>query len=261
MKSEDSELSRLKSIVAKLRSPEGCPWDRKQTIESLAPYVLEEGFELVEAIEKMKPEKIREEAGDLLMVVMMICRVAEEKGLFDVEGAARSINEKLIRRHPHVFGNKKVNGPEEVLDNWEKIKLKEREKEGENRESILSGVPRGMPALMRALRIGEKASRVGFDWPTPEDSLEKIKEEMAELEKEASKDLEENKERIFEEMGDLLFAVANAARLLKVNPEMALRAALDKFQRRFMKMERMLGKPLDQASFKELDDCWNKTKD
>ncbi len=261
MTDEHPQLLRLVEIVRRLRAPGGCPWDRKQTLQSLAPFVLEEGWELVEALEQNDLEKIREEVGDLLMVTLMICQVARDEGKFDLEAAAREIADKLVRRHPHVFGDAQVEGADQVLERWEEIKKKEKEARPGADQSALSGVPRSMPALLRALRMGEKASRLGFDWPDAASSLDKIREETAEVEEELRKGEKSGSERLFQEVGDLLFAVANAGRLLGVNPEMALRATLDRFERRFRKMEKDLGRPMKEATFEELDLAWNEAKE
>ena len=260
MTEEHPQLLRLVEIVRRLRAPGGCPWDRKQTLRSLAPYVLEEGWELVEALEREDLEKAREEVGDLMMVALMICQVAQDEGKFDLEAAANDIADKLIRRHPHVFGDTKVKDAGEVLERWEEIKKREKEEKPGSDQSALSGVPRAMPALLRALRMGEKASRLGFDWPDARSSLDKIREETAEVEEELRKGEKEGSERLFQEIGDLLFAVANAGRLLGVNPEMALRATLDRFDTRFRRMEKDLGKPMKDATFEELDQAWNEAK-
>ncbi len=261
MTEEHPQLLRLVEIVRRLRAPGGCPWDRKQTLRSLAPYILEEGWELVEALEKNDLEKIREEVGDLLMVALMICQVAADEGKFDLEEAAKDIADKLVRRHPHVFGDAKVKGAGEVLERWEEIKKEEKAQKPESDQSALSGVPRSMPALLRALRMGEKASRLGFDWPDARSSMDKIREETEEVEEELRKGEKEGSPRLFQEIGDLLFAVANAGRLLGVNPEMALRATLDRFDTRFRRMEKDLGKPIREASFEELDRAWNEAKE
>jgi MazG family protein len=191
----------------------------------------------------------------------MICQVAQDEGKFDLESAAKDIADKLIRRHPHVFGDTKVKGAGEVLERWEEIKKREKEEKPESDQSALSGVPRAMPALLRALRMGEKASLLGFDWPDPRSSLDKIREETAEVEEELRKGEKEGSERLFQEVGDLLFAVANAGRLLGINPEMALRATLDRFDTRFRRMEKDLGKPMKDATFEELDQAWNEAKE
>ncbi len=255
------QLLRLVEIVRRLRAPGGCPWDRKQTLRSLAPYILEEGWELVEALEQEDLEKTREEVGDLLMVALMICQVAEDEGKFDLEAAAREIADKLVRRHPHVFGDAQVKDAGEVLERWEEIKKEEKARKPGTDQSALSGVPRSMPALLRALRMGEKASRLGFDWPDARSSMDKIREETAEVEEELRKGEKNGSERLFQEIGDLLFAVANAGRLLGVNPEMALRATLDRFEVRFRRMEKDLDKPIREASFEELDRAWNEAKE
>jgi len=256
---EHPQLLRLVEIIRRLRAPGGCPWDRKQSLESLTTHLLEEGHELVEAIDHGVDAKVREEAGDLLMVIVMLCQVAEDEGRFDLEAAAESISEKLVRRHPHVFGPTHVEGAEEVLYNWEKIKAQERRERSED-TSALSGVPAAMPALLRALRIGEKAARVGFDWPEPQGALRKVREELGELEAELAEGPAPGAARGAEELGDLLFAAANLGRLMGVDPEQALRRTLDRFTARFQKLERDLGKPVAEASFEELDAAWEAAK-
>ena len=257
-KNTHPQLLRLVEIIRRLRAPGGCPWDRKQTLESLTPHLLEEGYELIEAIEAKGDRERCEEAGDLLMVVVMICQVAADEGRFDLEQAARGIGDKLERRHPHIFGDRQVAGADEVVRNWEEIKRRER-REKQSDPSPFAGVPRHLPACLRALRMGQKASLAGFDWPDARGALAKVKEELAELEGEMGGGGERG--ALLHELGDLLFAVANLGRLLGINPEKALRAALDRFDRRYRQMERELGKPPAQAeSADELDAAWERAK-
>lgn len=250
----ETPFERLKAIVERLRSKEGCPWDRKQTPRSLQPYLLEETHEVLEAIDRGDYQRLREELGDLLLQIVMQAQIASEEGHFDIDRVVEDICEKLIRRHPHVFGQVKVRGEEEVLHNWEEIK------KGEGKGSVLDGVPRELPALLRAYRIQEKASRVGFNWSNVEEVLVKVEEELDEL-KAASRfpDLE----TLEDELGDLLFSLVNLARFLKVNPEEALRRTIDKFISRFKYVEQEIGKrgeDLNSVTLEEMDRLWNEAK-
>lgn len=251
------EFTRLKNIVAALRHPQtGCPWDLKQTPVSLLPNFVEELYEAVEAIEKGDPEHIKEELGDLLLHIFMQARLAEENRNFAVEDAARGIADKLIRRHPHVFGEAQAEGAEAVKVNWERIKQKEKAQ----RQSALDGIPKAMPALITAWRMQEKAASVGFDWNDTEPIYAKIQEETAELREAVAIGRQEH---IQEELGDLLFAVVNLARQLKVDAETALRGTIDKFERRFHFVEQSVkeeGKQPAQCSLEELDAHWEKAK-
>jgi len=255
--SKTPAFERLILTMAYLRSEKGCAWDRKQTHKSLIPYLIEESYELVEAIEFENPEKIKEELGDLLCQIAFHAQMASEAGQFQIEDSLQAITEKLIERHPHIFKEEKDLEPEEVRQQWEKIKLIKRD--GDNKSAI-SGLPSGMPALLMAFRIGEKASGVGFDWKNSTDVLAKIDEEVAEIKKEvASKD----KNRLSEEVGDLLFAIASFARKQGIDPEAALRQALRKFQKRFEKMEKEVDrqrKKLYNLRPDELDRLWELVK-
>ncbi len=243
--------------MAYLRSEAGCAWDRKQSHKSLIPYLIEETYELVEAVESGNPEKIKEELGDLLCQIAFHAQIAKEMGQFQIEDSLRAITEKLIERHPHIFLEEKNLEPEEVRQQWEKIKLKKRSGE---KKSGLSGLPAGMPALLMAYRMGEKAGGVGFDWKNSTDVLTKIEEELIEIKKEATS---KDKDRLSEEVGDLLFAVASYARKEEIDPEAALRQALRKFQQRFEKMKKELdrqGKKLYNLPPDELDRLWELVK-
>ncbi|MCA8979912.1 MAG: nucleoside triphosphate pyrophosphohydrolase, partial [Planctomycetes bacterium] len=254
-------LAELAAVVDRLREPDGCPWDKKQTPESMARYLLEEGHELVEAIEAGDDGEATEEAGDLLMVVFMICRIAEEAGRFDLAAAARAVKEKLVRRHPHVFGDVSVEGADEVLSNWEAIKQRERE-DKEVDSSALAGLPKGLAALQRAERMCEKAAAAGFRWPTPAGALAKLDEEHGELHealKGAPLDgsdrprLEgELRERVEHELGDLLLSAAYLGHYLRIDPEAALRSALRRFEGRFRAMEGDGEGALAEAGIEEL---------
>ncbi len=239
-------------VVRRLRKE--CPWDREQTHESIRYGLIEEAYEVVEAIDGNNLEELKKELGDLLLHVVFHSSIAEEKGEFTLQAVIEDITEKLIRRHPHVFGDVQVSGPQEVKQNWEKIKL------AEGRHSVVDGVPRELPALLRALRVQDKASKVGFDWEKKEDVWEKVKEELEELQHEAAAG---NHERIEEEFGDLLFAIVNYARFLHTNPEYALRRTVDKFIERFQYIEAKLkeqGKDITKTSLAEMDKLWEEAK-
>jgi len=250
-------FERLVLTMAYLRSEKGCAWDRKQTHQSLIPYLIEETYELVEAVESQNPEKIKEELGDLICQVVFHAQIASEIDQFKIDDALSTITEKLIERHPHIFKEEKSLEPHEVRQQWEKIKLAKR---GENRKSAISGLPKGMPALQMAFRIGEKAGGFGFDWGNSADVLSKIEEEVSEIKKEANS---LDHERLAEEVGDLLFAVSSFARKSGIDPEAALRQALTKFQRRFEIMEKEVDR-LDKKLYNlppiELDRLWELVK-
>ena len=220
----------LKEIIAKLRSPDGCPWDRKQTHASLKPYLIEECYEVLQALEEGTPQKLCEELGDLLLQIMLHAQIAAEAGQFDIDDVVRGISSKLIHRHPHVFGGRKVQDAGEVELNWEALKQEERQ-EG---ESLLSGVPEQMPALAYSQSIQRRVAGVGFDWEKVEEIIDKLAEEVAEI-KQAPNQQEKAKE-----FGDLLFTLANIARRLDIDLEMALRSANQRFCRRFAYMEEAL---------------------
>jgi MazG family protein len=247
------QLHRLVGVVDRLRSPGGCPWDREQTELSLAPHLLEEAYEALEALRGEDPQAACEELGDVLMNVLMIARIASESGRYDLEGVAGTIADKLVRRHPHVFGGEAV-GSQQVLANWEAIKR--REKGGEP-QSVLAGVPKDLPALQQALRIGEKAARVGFDWPDRHGPRRKLDEELAELDAALAGG---DARAIGRELGDVLFSVVNVARHAGVHPELALRATIDEFARRFAHVERTLGDRLEAASLQEKEALWQQSK-
>jgi len=250
-------FERLVLTMAYLRSENGCSWDKKQTHKSLIPYLIEEAHELVEAIESEKPDRIKEELGDLICQVVFHSQIAGERGDFKIDDSLTVITEKLIERHPHIFKEEKDLEPEEVRQQWEKIKLKKREGE---KKSALSGLPKGMPALLMAFRIGEKAGGLGFDWKKSRDVIAKIDEEVAEIRKAAGKG---DKNQMFEEVGDLLFAVASYARKEGIDPEAALRQALSKFRERFEKMEKEVdsdSKKLYNLRPEELDRYWELVK-
>ena len=250
-------LQRLRDVVHRLRAPGGCPWDREQTHASLVPHLLEEAYEVAEAIAEGDPELICDELGDLLLQPVLHAEIASETAAFDLDRMAHVLTEKLIRRHPHVFGDADVQTSDAVLTQWDAIKRTEK---GVEREPYLQGVGKGLPALMKAQKVQKKAARVGFDWPDAAPVLDKIKEETAELE-EAVKSGKQD--AVADEIGDLLFSVVNLARKLGVESEAALAAASKKFVRRFHAMEERLiedGKKLGELSLAEMDLVWDQVK-
>lgn len=251
-----ADFSSLYEIIATLRGEEGCPWDKKQTPETLKKYLIEEAYEVYEAITKGLVHEIKEELGDLLFLILFITYLYEERKEFSLKDLVYLSFQKMIRRHPHVFGEEVAKSAEEVLSKWQKIK----EKEGKS-DSVLGNIPRSLPALQRAYRIGERAGRVGFDWNNPEDLFPKLEEEIKEL-KETF--LQGAKDKISEELGDLLFTVANLSRKLNINPEEALKTSLDKFERRFKEMEKTAkerGLSLENLNLEELDRLWEEVKE
>ena len=254
-----SAIEELRKIVARLRAPDGCPWDREQTHRSLRGSLLEEAHEVVEAIDEADDAHLREELGDLLLQVVMHSQIAAETGRFTLDDVAREISEKLVRRHPHVFGDREAHTSEAVLKQWDEIKQAEK---GDRPESVLDGVSGALPALMYAEKITKKAAKVGFDWDHLEPVIAKIREELAETEEViAAEPLD--RERLEEEIGDLLFAVTNLARKARVEPEVALRGATEKFARRFRKIEAALraqGRKPQECTLEELDAVWDQIK-
>lgn len=253
-------LAPLVEIMRKLRGEGGCPWDRKQTHESLRTYVVEEAYEVVQAVDDRDDAELREELGDLLLQVAFHSQIASETGRFDVGDVIRGIVEKLIRRHPHVFGDVEAKDSKTVLRNWERIKQRERAGEEGEPGSVLDNVAGAMPALMRAVKVQAKASRVGFDWPDVTGALGKVQEEMGELE-EARK--AGDREKTAEEVGDVLFALVNVARFLKVDPEIALGRTVDKFIARFKHIEARAGegnRRVEDMTLDEMDSLWEEAK-
>lgn len=230
-----SEMDRLRQIMARLRGPEGCPWDREQTLASLATFVIEEAHEVAEAIATGSPADVRDELGDLLFQIVFQARVAEESGHFDLEAVMRAIGDKIVRRHPHVFADGHLSTAGQVLEQWEQIKVKERRHQRD--ASMFASVPRALPALLKALRISSKAARVGFDWAGIDGALEKVGEETEELRSALRR---RRHAEIEEEVGDLLFTVANVARHAGIDPELALQGANRKFMERFRYIEERL---------------------
>jgi tetrapyrrole methylase family protein/MazG family protein len=252
-------IERLLSIMEKLRGPGGCPWDREQTLRTLRPYVLEETYEVLEAIEAGDAREHREELGDLLLQIVFQAQLRKEGGEFDFADVANAISDKLVSRHPHVFGDSQVKDAEGVLRQWAALKREEKKAKGGG-HSVLEGVPREMPALARADRLTEKASRIGFDWPDAGGARAKLAEELAELDEAIAR---EDADEVEHELGDVLFAAANLARKLGVPPEEALRGAVARFMARFAHVERELarrGVPHGGATLAEMDALWDEAK-
>jgi len=280
MPTPGERFDELVRIMATLRGPQGCPWDREQTLSSLRPFLLEETYEALEALDRGDLDSLREELGDLLFEIVFLARIAEECGYFSVGDAAADVGAKLVRRHPHVFGDHaRLKTAEQVRGKWEEMKAAERgepakgAKEGEGGKgaeggkTLLGGVPRTLPGLLRAYEYGSRAAAVGFDWVRAGDVVDKIEEEVRELRDELSKSAEadeaERGQRVEEEMGDLLFAIANLSRKLGVEPEAALRRANDKFRARFTALESRIvgrGEKLQDKTLDELEAEWRAVK-
>lgn len=257
MTDEQAGFGRIMEIMRRLRGPGGCPWDAEQTHESLKRYLLEEAYEVIEAIDAESPEMLREELGDLLLQPVFHAVVAEERGAFAMADVLETLAEKLVSRHPHVFGDQVVRTSDEQIENWERIKQKEKAQE---RRSALAGVPAHLPALMRAQKVTEKASRVGFDWTRVDEVHAKVMEELAEFEEAMAAG---NQQRMEAELGDLLFAIVNLGRFLALNPEEALRKTIERFTRRFSHIEETLhdrGVALKDASLAEMEALWEEAK-
>ena len=250
------KFEELVEIVEKLRAPDGCPWDREQTNQSLLPYFIEEVYELIESVDEENWDTVKEELGDLLLHVVFQASIGEDEGKFKLADSLTNVNEKLVRRHPHVFGDAKADAAFHAKQNWEAQKHKEK-----GRKSRLDGVPKNLPALVRAQRLQQKASYAGFDWDEVEQVWDKVHEEIQEL-----KDAQSNeaKDHIAEEIGDVLFAVVNLARYLGIPAEDALRKTNQKFTSRFSKVEEGIkaqGKELEDASLEEMDAIWEMAKE
>jgi MazG family protein len=263
-----ARFERLVEIMRTLRAPDGCPWDREQTHASLRPFVLEETYEVLEAIEHGSPAELREELGDFLFEAVFLARISEEAGDFSIGDAIDAICDKLVRRHPHVFDRARALTTGEVIEQWETLKARERAATGEPPEqkrakTTLSGVPRTLPSLLRAYEVSARAASVGFDWQRAADVVSKIEEEVAELRREVDTGATGPLSRAEDEMGDLLFAMANLSRKLGIEPEAALRRANDKFTRRFEAVERAFadrGRALTDASLEEMEAEWQRVK-
>ncbi len=258
MTEKTTVMNEFLEVVARLRGEGGCPWDREQTLESLRPYLIEEAYEVIDAIEDDDISAHREELGDLLLQVVMQSQIRKESGAFNFNDVVAGIKEKMISRHPHVFGDVQVADSAEVLRNWEKNKSKQ--EDGGNR-SVLAGVPRHLPALQKAQRVQSRAARVGFDWREVKDVLAKVEEELAEV-----KDAMESgdKEKLADELGDLLFSVVNLSRFYDISAEDALNGTIAKFKSRFTQIEQYMfeqGKQLSDCSLEEMDRIWNIAKE
>ena len=255
-KDERRSFSELLALMHRLRAPGGCPWDRQQTHESLLPYLIEETYEVVDAVHSRDDRELCEELGDILLQVVFHAELAAERGAFTIDDVITGIYDKLVERHPHVFGDVVVDGAAEVASNWMRIKQDKRRERDES-GSVLDGVPRGMPALLRAHRLGQRAASVGFDWRSPAEVQTKINEEFDEVERATSDRRRED------ELGDLLFAVASYVRRHGTNAEIALHRGLDRFEERFRRLERLAAEQqadLSALSLEELEALWQRSK-
>lgn len=254
----EKRFKELVELMTRLRGPGGCPWDREQTHESLKPYLIEETYEVIEAIDEGSTEMLKEELGDLLLQVVFHSELAREKGEFDISDVIEGLINKLISRHPHVFGDAEAKSAEDVLVQWHKLKANE--KKVKERESVLEGIPPHLPSLMKAHKVTEKASRVGFDWKHIDQVFDKVREEMGEFEDAVRKN---DPKEMESEMGDLLFSLVNVGRFIEVNPEEALRKTISRFIKRFRYIEESLaqkGKDFKDTSLQEMDELWNVAK-
>ncbi len=245
------ELERLIDIISVLRSENGCQWDREQTHKSLKPNMLEEAYEAVDAITSGKSDNIKEELGDVLLQVVLHAQIAKDENEFDIEDVAKGIADKLVHRHPHVFGDVKVGSTQEILDNWDKLKKEEKPE----RKSAMDGITKGQSALISALKISKKAVKKGFEWPNLETLYDCITSEFQEFV------LAKTQEEKEEELGDVLFSIVNLARWKKIDPEQALLIANRKFIKRFKEMEKLAVKPLEDYTFEEYDALWKQAKE
>lgn len=246
-------LEKLIETVRILRSPNGCEWDRAQTHKTLKPNMLEEAYEAVDAIDSGDTDNLREELGDVLLQVLLHSQIADDNGEFNLDDVAKELNEKLIHRHPHVFGNTQVNSTQDIIDNWDLLKKEEKT----DRKSAMDGISKSQSALMSAQKISKRAVKQGFEWPSEKSLYECINSEFEEF-KEAEQ--EKDKEHMEEEMGDIFFAIVNLARWNKIDAEQALLKANKKFMARFRKMEELAKKPLDEYDFREYDILWKEAK-
>jgi nucleoside triphosphate diphosphatase len=263
--SAPSALSEAIAIMARLRAPDGCPWDREQTFDTIKRHTLEETYEVFDAIERRAWPDLKDELGDLLLQVLFYAQMAYEADYFNIEDVAANLNAKLIRRHPHIFGDLVASDSADVLRNWEQIKQSEKEKKAStgSQSSMLDDIPRTMPAMLEAAKLGSRAAKVGFDWPSADGLFDKLQEEIGELKAELTpSSAGQSASAIEAEMGDLLFTAINLARHLNVDPESALRAANAKFRHRFAAMESAAGSTdaLAASTPSELDILWNRAK-
>jgi tetrapyrrole methylase family protein / MazG family protein len=255
------EFERLVDIMRRLRAPDGCPWDREQTHETLKPYLIEEAYEVLDAIEAGDDRALAEELGDVLLQVVFHAQVASEDDRFGVNDVAKAIADKLVRRHPHVFGDVEADTPEKVLKNWDAIKKEEKAEKGEADKGLLDDVPRHLPALLRAENLQRKAARVGFDWEKLEEVTAKAREEVTEFIETIEQ--KESESRVIEELGDLLFSIVNVARFIGISPEEALSRTNRKFVTRFRYIESKLaasGSSPAEASLEQMDLFWEEAK-
>ena len=246
----------LTKIIAKLRAPDGCPWDREQTHESLKPFIVEESYEVMDAIDRGKPADLKEELGDLLLQIMLQSEISREEGEFDIADVVTGLSGKMVNRHPHVFGNTPVDGADEVLVNWEKIKKEEKKGSG-----LFDGLPLHLPGLLKAARMGEKAGRVGFDWPKAVSVRDKVREELEELDEAVASG---DRAAMEHELGDLLFSVAQWGRHLGQFPEEAIQACCTRFTNRFEGVEEIIhdsGREIADCTLQELEEAWQEVKD
>jgi len=264
MKKDNGEnlikLRELTQLIKKLRAPDGCPWDQQQKKEDIGKYILEEAYEVVDSLDKSNPQALKEELGDLLFQILFLAEISAESDFFSFGDVMDGINEKMIRRHPHVFGDKKVNSVQEVKDNWQKIKKKERNNKNDE-YSLFASVPRSFPALKRAQKITSIASTYGFDWTGTEGILEKLKEELQEFDDAIKKS--SNNHKIEEELGDILFTIVNVSRHLSIDAETALSKTTEKFLQRFSYVTKQLsalGIPPAKATLAQMDALWNEAK-
>ena len=256
--SAEAAVSELLSIMARLRDPHGgCPWDLKQDFDSIVPYTVEEAFEVAEAVARRDYPELKEELGDLLLQVVFHSQMAREKGLFDFGEVVAVLNEKMVRRHPHVFGEQTAEDEQAVKVNWEAIKARERARKGREHASALDGVPEGLPALQRAHKLQKKASKVGFDWRAMAPVRAHLDSELEELDQALASG---ERDAIEDEFGDVLFTLVNLARHLKLDPDLALRRASDKFEGRFRQGEQLAGAPLSGFDDDRLDALWRQAK-
>lgn len=250
------------AIMARLRGPDGCPWDREQTFDSIKRHTLEETYEVFDAIERRAWPDLKDELGDLLLQVLFYAQMASEEGYFTIADVAANLNAKLIRRHPHIFGDVKATDSVAVLRNWEQIKRVERAEKTEAQSSLLDDIPRTMPAMLEASKLGSRAAKVGFDWPNANGLFDKLQEEIAELQAELPDAEQPATSAAEEELGDLLFTAVNLARHLKIDPESALRSCNAKFRRRFAAMESTAGNAdaLAALTSPQLEELWSRAK-
>lgn len=258
----NSNFKKLVDIMETLRSKDGCPWDKEQTHESLKACLIEEVYEIVDAVDSRDPEQLKEELADLFFLIIFFCKIADDSRHFDINNVLEACLDKMTRRHPHVFGDKTAGDAGEALKQWNEIKKKETRQEGKNNEnrSMVDNIPKHMPALQKAQKVQKKVAGVGFDWDVIEDVIAKVHEELEEVKVAINS---EGREQIAEEIGDLLFAVVNLSRFLKLDSEDLLRKSISKFVNRFKKVEMRVassGKKIEDCTLKELDGIWDKIK-